>query len=87
MILTLDISGMMITVISMLTIYNDYHKIIDARWNYKINILIIRCGACKALFEHRADRFTVRCPTCGKQGELTKMREEWAVTHINQGNV
>ena len=63
--------------------YYSYHRIIGARWTPKVNMLKIRCGRCDAIFEHRADRWTVRCPSCGKQGGLGKIRHNWV--HYEQG--
>ena len=57
---------------------SGYHKIIDAKWTPKMNLLVVRCGGCDAIFNHRSDRWTVRCPRCGKQGHLARMREEYA---------
>jgi len=57
--------------------YSGYHRIIDVRWTPQINMLKMRCGGCDAIFEHRADRWTVRCPSCGKQGGLAKIRQDW----------
>lgn len=54
-----------------------YHKIIDAKWTPYCNILIMKCGRCDAIFEHRANRWTVRCPSCGKQGGLEKIRKNY----------
>ena len=56
--------------------YNRHTKIIDARWTPKVNMLVIRCGKCTSIFEHRTDRWTVRCPDCGRQSGLGKLREE-----------
>jgi ribosomal protein S27E len=55
-------------------------KIIDARWGTRINLLIIKCGACRAIFEHRADKWTVRCPACSKQAGLNELREDWVAS-------
>jgi uncharacterized C2H2 Zn-finger protein len=57
-----------------MVMYKSYAKIIDARWTPQGNILIIRCGKCDAIFNHRADRFIVRCPTCSSSFGLEKMR-------------
>lgn len=52
-------------------------RIIDARWTKTVNMLTIRCGKCMSIFEHRADRWQVRCPECGKQAGLNKLRKEY----------
>lgn len=48
-------------------------KIIGVRWTAKINMLAIRCG-CGRDFEHRADRWRVRC-RCGAVEDLGRLRE------------
>jgi len=52
-------------------------KIIDTRWTPKVNIHNIRCDKCDSIFDHRTDRWTVRCPVCGEQAGLNKLREEY----------
>ena len=48
-------------------------KIVDARWTPRVNMLVIVCD-CGHEFEHRADRWRVRCP-CGRQGHLAVLRD------------
>ena len=61
--------------------YTGTMKILDIRWTSKINMLIIRCGRCDAIFEFRIDRWTVRCPTCGAQTGMDKLRKGWVKNH------
>lgn len=42
-------------------------KIIDARWTPRVNMLLIEC-LCGNRFEHRSDRWIVRCRRCGREG-------------------
>ena len=60
-------------------------KISGARWTDTVNILIIRCENCNAIFDHRSNRWTVRCPTCGTQGGLNKLREEYILKYLKEG--
>ena len=48
-------------------------KIVGARWTPRVNMLVIVCD-CGREFEHRADRWRVRC-TCGCQGHLAELRD------------
>lgn len=50
-------------------------KIIGARWTLRYNVLKIVCE-CRAVFEHRADRWSVICPSCGRLGSLADIRKE-----------
>ncbi len=43
-------------------------KIVGARWGPTVNILKIMCS-CGQEFQHRADRWRVRCPECGQSVE------------------
>jgi hypothetical protein len=52
-------------------------KIVDARWTKKINMLVILC-ACNKTFEHRADRWAVKCPTCSRVAHLHDLREQYS---------
>jgi len=49
-------------------------KIMGARWTPKVNMLLIHCS-CNSTFEVRADRWNVRCPSCGKDEHLSKLRD------------
>ena len=49
--------------------------ITSARWTPRVNLLTIRCS-CGRLFEHRADRWQVRC-VCGRQEGLGAIRERY----------
>lgn len=48
-------------------------KISNARWTDDVNMLIIEC-ICGKRFEHRADRWIVKCPYCFRQDHLQRMR-------------
>lgn len=54
-------------------------KIINARWTPKVNMLIIRCD-CGHEFEHRADRWGVKCLNCKRQEHLQRMRKTLEVS-------
>ena len=60
-------------------------KIIDGKWTPMINMLIMTCGDCLSIFDHRADRWTVRCPDCGKQAGLGKLRKEYVAEKLMGG--
>jgi len=49
-------------------------RIVDAKWTPRVNMLIIKCTACDRRFEHRADRWQVRCE-CGQERHLGALRE------------
>jgi len=51
-------------------------KIIGARWTPTINMIQIKCS-CSSIFEHRADRWTVRCPSCSRQYNIQKLRDKY----------
>ena len=53
------------------------HRIVGARWTCRINMLKIECGYCGGEFEHRSDRWRVRCPDCGEVGGLKQIRDDW----------
>jgi len=57
--------------------YNTKTRILWAKWTPIINMLILKCGRCDAIFEFRCDRWTIRCPSCGKQDSINKLRKEW----------
>lgn len=48
-------------------------EIVEARWTPRVNLLRVRCG-CGKEHEHRADRWTVRCPHCGALDHLGSLR-------------
>lgn len=50
-------------------------KIVDTIWTPYVNKLIIAC-TCGAQFDHRTDRWLVRCP-CGKVEKIEILRNEW----------
>lgn len=50
--------------------------IVDARWTSRVNMLIVRCD-CGNKWEHRADRWRVSCPQCGRSERLDMVRERW----------
>jgi predicted RNA-binding Zn-ribbon protein involved in translation (DUF1610 family) len=47
--------------------------IVDASWTPEVNWLKIRCS-CGQHFEHRADRWWVRCPECGRREHIEVLR-------------
>lgn len=49
--------------------------IIDARWMPRHNELGMRCD-CGAEWWHRADRWVLRCPTCGVEDDLMAVRHK-----------
>jgi hypothetical protein len=49
--------------------------IVGARWTPSINMMEVRCQ-CGITFDHRADRWTVRCP-CGRTDHLQKLRDRY----------
>lgn len=51
-------------------------RIAGAKWSIKVNILKIECG-CGRAFNHRADRWHVRCPTCKKMERLDVLRKRY----------
>lgn len=53
--------------------YDVAMKIIDARWTPRVNMLMIECN-CGNRFEHRADRWIVKCMNCMRQDHLQRMR-------------
>ncbi len=46
------------------------HWITDGRWSAKVNLLQVWCASTGQGFEHRADRFDVRCPYCNAKGSV-----------------
>jgi hypothetical protein len=58
-------------------VYQGLSRITDVRWTPKVNMLIVTCGRCDAVFEHRADRWVSTCPSCNKQVHINKLRERW----------
>ena len=48
-------------------------KIVDAEWTPQINMMVILCD-CGVRFRHRADRWHVRCPQCGRRDHLRELR-------------
>ena len=48
-------------------------RIVDARWTPVVNMLLIQCD-CGRTFEHRADRWNVRC-TCGRRENIHWLRD------------
>ena len=51
-------------------------KIIETTWTPKHNVHRIECD-CFATFDHRVDRWAIKCPRCGKVESLYKLRLEW----------
>lgn len=51
-------------------------KIIGAEWSNLINYLRIEC-ICDKIFLHRADRWRVVCPRCGRYSNLSTLREKY----------
>jgi len=54
-------------------------RIVDVRWTPAINMLVIACE-CGRRFEHRADRWMVRC-SCGRREQIEEMRDRWLREH------
>jgi predicted RNA-binding Zn-ribbon protein involved in translation (DUF1610 family) len=48
----------------------------DAEWTPEINLLLIDCD-CGQRIKHRADRWKVRCPACGREDNLHRLREDY----------
>lgn len=51
-------------------------RIADTRWTPRVNLHLVRCP-CGGAWEHRADRWRLRCPKCGATGHLGELRERW----------
>ena len=51
-------------------------RIVDAFWTKVINYLVILCD-CGKQFNHRSDRWNVRCGFCGKVGNLQTLRDRY----------
>ena len=58
-------------------------QIMGARGTPQVNILRIACE-CGARFDHRADRWAVRCPM-GHTSNLAPLREHWLQSHRAAG--
>ena len=58
-------------------------RIVDARWTQAINMLVIACE-CGRRYEHRADRWVVRCP-CGRTARIEQLRDRWLKEHQPPG--
>lgn len=56
-------------------------KIVGAWWTSVVNQLKIDCD-CGEAFYHRADRWRVKCPICGRLADLGDLRE--AYVHANE---
>lgn len=55
-------------------------RIVSARWTSWVNMLVLQC-ACAAVWEHRADRWRVRCPRCHACEHLSALRERYLAEH------
>jgi acetone carboxylase gamma subunit len=51
-------------------------QIVDAYWTQIVNMLVIVCD-CGYRFDHRADRWRLRCPRCGALDRLDKLRDRY----------
>lgn len=51
-------------------------KVIDIKWTPNVNKLIILCD-CGKKFEHRLDRWWVRCKVCGRKQIVDTLRNEF----------
>jgi Zn finger protein HypA/HybF involved in hydrogenase expression len=51
------------------------HRIVGARWTPLVNMLELDCDGRR--FEHRADRWNVRCPHCGGIENLAVLRDRY----------
>lgn len=62
-------------------------RIEDGRWTKKVNMLKIEC-TCGNYFEHRTDRWNVRCPNCYRRDSLYDIRIRYfKECQRRQGNV
>jgi len=52
-------------------------KLIHTSWTPEVNMHVIACD-CGKRFEHRADRFKVRCQSCGNAADLGVLRDIFA---------
>ena len=48
-------------------------KQVDARWTPKVNLLVVECD-CGHIFQHRVDRWKMRCPQCNKTESINALR-------------
>ena len=51
-------------------------KITGGKWARDVNRLFIRCS-CGNSIEHRANKWVVKCPNCGRIGNLQDLRDEY----------
>jgi len=51
-------------------------KIVYVSWHRDVNRLIVECE-CGNLFAHRTDRFSARCPECGRRTTINALRRQW----------
>ena len=49
-------------------------KIVSAYWTAQVNMLRVRCS-CGHTFNHRSDRWKVRCPRCKRHANLGNLRD------------
>lgn len=56
-------------------------QILDAIWTPRVNLLVIRCSACRRHFTHRADRWMAVCPTCKSASHLSLLRASYRQSH------
>ena len=54
-------------------------KIMTAEWTSIVNMLVVVCD-CGKRFKHRTDRWVVTCPDCGLSTNLSRLRDEWALS-------
>jgi hypothetical protein len=59
-------------------------RIVDAHWTEAINMLVIAC-TCGSRFEHRSDRWSVRCPGCRRDAHLGVLRDNYCVEGERRG--
>jgi len=51
-------------------------KIIDVKWTPSVNIFRIKCD-CQYEFDHRADRWKVKCKVCNRVSNIEPLRNEF----------
>lgn len=50
-------------------------KLLGARWTARVNFLQVRCD-CGKEFEHRADRWHIKCPVCVRNTTINSVRNQ-----------
>ncbi len=55
-------------------------KIVACYWDVPTNMLRILCD-CGEKFDHRADRWFAKCPSCKEVEHLSELRNRWVDDH------